>query len=128
MKKIFIIFTFLFVFAAQNFSGVFAAQNTLQDCYKIYGAEADSLFMNAISAINSDSRFEISEIQSKNGYILFLYGSKYYLLTLTKRYQNQTEIKILPQNSDFSQGSAVAQAIFSLIDTKIKSSPMELVK
>jgi len=103
------------------------AQDILQGCYKIYPKDADSLFMSAISAIGSDKRYTISEIQSKNGYILFLSGSKYYLLTLTKRYQNQTEIKVLPQNSEFSEGSSVAQNVFSLIDTKLKT-PMELVK
>ena len=67
-------------------------------------------------------------MQSKNGYILFLYGAKYYLLTLTKRYSNQTEIKILPQNSDYSEGSEVAKAIFSQIDSQIKLKPMEQIK
>lgn len=119
MKKI--ILTLIFITSC-----VFA--DVLDECYKIYSRDADSLFINAISAINSSSRFEISEIQSKNGYILFLAGSKYYLLTLTKRYQNQTEIKILPQNSDFSQGSAVAKAVFSLIDNQIKNQPMEQLK
>jgi hypothetical protein len=84
--------------------------------------------MTTLSAINSTNRFEIVEIQSKNGYILFLYGSKYYLLTLTKRYQNQTEIKILPQNSDFSQGSEVAQSIFRLVDNQLKLQPMKEIK
>lgn len=120
MKKIIIVLSLLF--------SVCFAQSMFEECYKIYPKDADTLFMSALGAINSDSRFSISEIQSKNGYILFLYGSKYYLLTLTKRYQNQTEIKILPQNSDFSQGSTVAQAVFALIDSRIKSAPMGLVK
>ncbi|MBE7707212.1 MAG: hypothetical protein E7Z88_00735 [Cyanobacteria bacterium SIG27] len=105
--------------------GSFAFASIFEDSFKIYSLEADSLFMSALSAINSSDRFEVIEIQSKNGYILFLYGSKYYLLTLTKRYQNQTEIKVLPQNSDFSQGSEVAQSVFRLIDSKLKLQPME---
>jgi len=131
MKKISITLgLFLSLFLGFNIgcSTCYADSSVLSNCYKIYPKDADSLFMSALSALNSDSRFDISEIQSKNGYILFLYGSKYYLLTLTKRYQNQTEIKILPQNSDFSQGSNVAQMIFLLIDSKIKNMPMELVK
>ena len=103
------------------------ASDILQVCYKIYPKDADTLFMNAVAAIGSDSHYTISEIQSKNGYILFLHGSKYYLLTLTKRYQSQTEIKILPQNSEFTEGNTVAQNIFNLIDLKLKT-PMELVK
>lgn len=118
MKKLIIIFCMLF-------SICFAS--VLDECYKIYPKDADSLFMNALSALNSNSRFEISEIQSKNGNILFLHGSKYYLLTVTRRYQNQSEVKILPQNSDFSQGSDVAKAVFYLIDNQLKTS-MESVK
>ena len=120
MKKILIILCIMLF-------QVSLAGDILQGCYKIYSKDADNLFMNAIAALGGDNRFSISEIQSKNGYILFSYGSKYYLLTLTKRYQNQTEIKVLPQNSEFSEGSSVAQNVFSLIDTKLKT-PMELVK
>ena len=120
MKKIILILSLLF--------SICFAQSMFEECYKIYPKDADILFMSAIGAINSDSRFTRSEIQSANGYILFLYGSKYYLLTLTKRYQNQTEIKILPQNSDFSQGSTVAKTVFALIDSKLKNAPMGLVK
>jgi len=119
MKKILIVFCFLF-------SVAFA--DILTESYKIYNKEADSLFINAISALSSSKKYEIVEIQSRNGYILFLSGSKYYLLTLTKRYQNQTEIKILPQNSDYSDGSVIAQNVFSLIDNFMNQKPMRQVK
>ena len=119
MKKLALIITLL---SSIVFATIF------DDSFKIYSVEADNLYMTALSAINSSSRFEVIEMQSKNGYILFLYGSKYYLLTLTKRYQNQTEIKVLPQNSDFSQGSEVAQSVFRLIDAKLKLQPMEEIK
>ncbi len=119
MKKIILIFSLLTSFA---FASV------LEESYKIYNYDADVAFLGALSALNSSPKFEISEIQSNNGNILFLYGSRYYLLTVTKRYQKQTEIKILPQNSDFSQGSVVAQNVFLLIDQKLKNQPLGLVK
>ena len=118
IKKALITFCFLC-------AGAFAF--SLDECYKIYPVDADSLYMSAISAISSSDKYTISELQSKNGYILFTYGSKYYLLTLTKRYKNQSEIKILPQNSIYSQGSDVAKEIFALIDAQLKN-PMELIK
>lgn len=93
----------------------------LEECYKIYSTDADTLFVNAIAVLNSAPEYDISEIQSKNGYILFLNANKYYLLTVTKRYQNQTEVKILPQNSDYSLGSVVASDVFNLISTKLKT-------
>ena len=120
-KKIFFILFLLM------FSYSLADEGVLQKSYKIYPKDADNMFMFALNAISSDSNYNISEIQTKNGYILFTSGSKYYLLKVTKRYKNQSEIKILPQNSDFTLGSSVAQNIFSLIDAEIKK-PMELVK
>ena len=119
MKKVILTFCLLTTMA---FAGIF------EESFKIYSMNADELFMNTLSALNNSKQFEIAEIQSANGYILFLYGSRYYLLTLTKRYQNQTEIKVLPQNSDYSQGSVVAQSVFALIDEKIKNQPMEQIK
>ena len=118
MKKLLIVICFLF-------SSVLAS--ILDECYKIYPVDADNLFMASLNVLSSNSKYEISEIQTKNGYILFLTGSKYYLLTVTKRYKNQSEVKILPQNSDFSQGSTVAGAIFNLLNEEIKK-PMELIK
>ena len=118
MKKIFLTFCLLTTMA---FAGIF------EDSFKIYPKDADTIYMSALSAINSSKQFEIAETQTKNGYILFLYGSKYYLLTVTKRYQNQAEVKVMPQNSDFSQGSIVATTIFKLIDSKLLTQPMEQI-
>lgn len=105
----------------------FALGASIEECYKLYPYEADSLFMAALSAISNDPNYELAEIQTKNGYILFLADSKYYLLTLTKRYKNQTEIKILPQNSDYSNITAVTSNVFNLINQEVLK-PMELVK
>ena len=119
MKKTFLIFSFLFVLNAAAFN--------IEECYKLYSYDADTVYINAIAAINSTSEYDISELQSKNGYILFKNAERYYLLTVTKRYQNQTEVKILPQNSDYSTGSVVASDIFNLISQKLKF-PMVQVK
>lgn len=118
MKKIILIICFLC-------SAVFAS--ILDECYKIYPIDADNLFMASLNVLSNNNRFEISEIQTKNGYILFSTGSKYYLLTVTRRYKNQSEVKVLPQNSDYSQGSSIATAIFTLLNEEIKK-PMEQVK
>ena len=42
----------------------------LDECYKIYPADADNLFMASLNVLSNNNRFEISEIQTKNGYIL----------------------------------------------------------
>lgn len=121
MKKIILTIITVLFFSLSAFS------NQLAQCYKLYPKSADSLFLSALSALSSSKDCTISEIQSKNGYILFIVGSTYYLLTVTKRYQNQTEIRILPQNSNFQKGSEVIKNIFALIDEEIKT-PLEPVK
>ena len=118
MKKIILIICFLF-------SITFAS--ILDECYKIYPQDADNLFMASLNVLNSSNKFEIVEIQTKNGYILFSINSKYYLLTVTRRFKNQSEVKILPQNSDYSQGSTIAVSVFNLLDEEIKK-PMEQIK
>ncbi len=122
MKKFLILLFLIF----NLFLGAFA--NYFDESIKLYPKDADTLYMEALSALSSSSDFKISELQSKQGYILFLYGSKFYLLTVTKRYQNQSEVKVLPQNSDFSQGSEIAKAVFNLIDNQIKTNPLKKVK
>lgn len=119
MRKLILTFSFLTLCA---FAGIF------EDSFKIYSHDADTIYMSALSALSSSNKFEIAQMQTKNGYILFLYGSKYYLLTVTKRYQNQTEVKIMPQNSDYSQGSIVAKEVFALINSKLSTQPMEQIK
>lgn len=119
MKKILIILSMLTLNA-------FAFN--INDFYKLYPYEADTVFIEAISTLNNKEGFEVYEIQSKNGYVLFSYSSKYYLLTVTKRYKNQTEIKILPQNSDFSQGNIVPITLFPLIEARLKQNNWDEVK
>ena len=114
MKKSFFIFGFLFLFSFKAFAF------NLEECYKLYSYDADTVFLNALAVINSTREYNISEIQSKNGYILFTSAGKYFLLTVTRRYQNQAEVKILPQNSDYSMGSVVASDVFNLLSTKLK--------
>ncbi len=121
MKKFITLILFFGFLSVQAFAGI------LEECYKIYPVDADNLFMASLNVLGSNNKFEISEIQTKNGYILFSVGSKYYLLTVTKRYKNQSEVKVLPQNSDYSQGSIVATTIFNMLNEEIKR-PMELVK
>ncbi len=110
----------MFIIFNQAFASV------LDECYKIYPIDADDLFMASLNVLSSN-KFDISEIQTKNGYVLFSAGSKFYLLTVTRRYKNQSEVKILPQNSDYSQGSAVATAIFGLLNEEVKK-PMGQIK
>lgn len=112
---------------AVNLLCTIVSASILDECYKIYPVEADNLYMASLNVLSNNNRFEIAEIQSKNGYILFSAGSKYYLLTVTKRYKNQSEVKVLPQNSDYSQGSNIASAIFEALNEEIKK-PMEQVK
>ncbi len=112
IKNLIALVLFMSMFISASF-----AYSTV-DCIKLFSKDADSVFLASLAAINAHPKFEISEIQSKNGYILFSLGSKYYLLTVTKRYQNQTEVKILPQNSEFDNVN-IAPELFTLIQNNL---------
>ena len=63
MKKLILSFCLLSTIAL---AGIF------EDSFKIYNRDADTIYMNTLSAISSSNKFEITETQTKNGYILFL--------------------------------------------------------
>ena len=117
MKKIILTIVFL---SAMCFASI------LDTCFRYYTQDTDNVFLSAISVLGSNTKYEISEIQSVNGYIVFKYNKKNYLLVVTKKYR-KTEVKILPQNSDYTQVGLLSSEIFKLLDNEVKK-PMGLVK
>lgn len=88
----------------------------LEDSMKNYGVSADNMFLTSLSILNS-LNYEVLEIQSKSGYILFRAGAKDYILMVTALTPVTSNVKILPANSVFSTGSAVQKTIFGELDT-----------
>lgn len=110
MKKIFVIL--LLIFLSLPALGNDAPLNS---CFKGYNKGQDDIYLLSIAAINKN-RFEILEMQSKSGYILFRAYAKDYLLTVSPQGMG-SNVKILPVNSNFSGGVNVQTTIFAALDT-----------
>jgi hypothetical protein len=90
-------------------------ESLLNSSFKTYSRAPDDVFMLSVAAINKN-RFEILEMQSKSGYILFRAAMKDYLLSVSP-VQNGSNVKIVPANSNFSGGLSVQNGIFAVLDT-----------
>ncbi len=108
MKKILNIFILFFAFIFIN-TGANAA-TYLDDSTKDFGVSADNMYLTSLSILN-DLNYEIIEMQSKSGYILFRTGAKDYIITVTALTPVTSNIKILPANSVYSTGTTVQKNI-----------------
>ena len=110
MKKLFFI-----LFAAVLMTPALANDTLLGACVKEYPINHKELYLNALSAIGNN-KFEILEMQSKSGLILFQAGRTEYVATVYVTKSGSSEIKILPINSNFTSGVEVQRAIFATLD------------
>ncbi len=123
MKKILLTLGIIFLS-----SSAIANESMLTNCNKNYPISADNLYMLTLSALNSQGQYEVVEMQSKSGYIMFLAANKKsYVATISKEGTTSSNIKILPANSDFSNGTAIQKAVFDLIDLNIKNIPQKVL-
>ena len=113
MKK----FKLLLIFAIFLFLGIKTPVNAsyLDESIKNFGISADNMYLTSLSVLNS-LNYEILEMQSKSGYILFRTGAKDYIMTITAITPVTSNIKILPANSVFSTGSTVQKTIFDALE------------
>lgn len=110
MRK-FLLIVFLFLTTT---SQIFASETLLNTSMREYPLKNTDLYLNTISAI-SENKFEILELQSKNGLILFRANKMEFLATVYVA-KKGAGLKILPANSDFSLGLNVPSLIFNSID------------
>ena len=113
MKKIISIIVFLFLIIQSVVAIDFIHTKYTKD----YAIDADSLYMLSFSAINQN-KYEILEFQSKGGLILFRAKNKDYILTVSKNWI-KSGIKILPKDSNISNGFEVQEVIFKTIDENL---------
>ncbi len=114
MKKILNIFI-LFLALIFMTKGADAA-TYLDDSSKNFGVSADNMYLTSLSILN-DLNYEIIEMQSKSGYILFRTGAKDYIMTVTALTPVTSNIKILPANSVYSTGTDIQKIIFEKLET-----------
>ena len=84
-------------------------------CVKSYDLPVDKLFYLAILATNANN-FQIEELQSKMGYILFRGANKSFLMSVVKVDSKTSMLKITPTDNVYYFPYGVIYNIFKYID------------
>lgn len=110
-----------------NLSNFTNNQNVSPDiCTKLYQTSTEKLFYLTLAAINANN-FQIDEIQSKTGYILFTAVEKQYLATITKFSSSSAMIRISPVNNIYYFQPGIVLNMFKYIDLNVQFTPIEKV-
>ena len=84
-------------------------------CTRTYILPQDKLFYMAIASANANN-FDVEEIQSKTGYILFTAVNKQYLASVVKVDDKHSMLKITPTNNNYFFLPGVVLNFFRYID------------
>lgn len=96
-------------------------------CTRTYILPAEKLFYMAIASVNANN-FQIDEIQSKTGYILFTAVNKQYLASIVNVDANHSMLKITPANNNYFFPPGVVLNFFRYIDLYGATPLVELPK
>jgi len=104
-----------------NLSTLITAQNVkYETCTKVFNTDHVSLFNLTIAAINAN-RFQIDEIQSKSGYVLFTAVNKQFMATVANVNTNQGIVRITPVDSNYFFQPGIVLNIFKYIELNINN-------
>lgn len=84
-------------------------------CSKFFKLDKQKLFYLTLASVNAN-RFEIKEIQSKSGYILFTVGQRPFLASIIKVDAKNSMLKITPCNNVYFFPVGIAQNMFKYIE------------
>ena len=97
------------------------------DCTKTYNISGEKLFYLTLESITAN-RFEIKEMQTKTGYILFRAAGKEFLATVAYYGLNKSLLKITPTNNSYYFAPGIVSNIFKYIDLNLDDSPLTVPK
>ena len=124
MKKIIFIICLLLVsgsvyadVAIQSASNPLTSPQNIsfENCTKIFGINQEKLFYLTLASISAN-RFNIDEIQSANGYIIFSANRNKYLATISKVDKTNAILKITPCNNVYNFPPGIITNTFKYID------------
>lgn len=102
-----------------SLSTLITAQNVpYENCYKVFNTDNNNLFFLTLAAINAN-RFNIREIQSKSGYIMFDAVNKPFLATVVNVNKNQGMLRITPVDGNYYFQPGVVLNIFKFVELNV---------
>ncbi len=99
-----------------NLSTLVTPQNvSFEICTKTFAMNSDRLFYLTLAAVNAN-RFEIKEIQSKTGYILFMAVGKEFLASVISIDKYRSMLKITPANNNYFFAPGIVLNMYKYIE------------
>ena len=109
-----------------NLSTLVTVQNVpFEQCTKIFNIDAENLFYLTIAGINAN-RFQIDEIQSKTGYILFNAVNKEFLASVVKIDSKNSLLRVTPANNVYYFQPGIVLNLFKYIELNGSVKPVVL--
>ena len=128
MKKLLIIFCLFFIPYASaeevtvqkpTPNPLTVSQNIMfENCTKIFGINQEKLFYLTLASISAN-RFNVEEIQSSHGYIIFSANRNKYLATISKIDKTNAILKITPCNNVYNFPPGIITNTFKYIDLNL---------
>lgn len=109
--------------ATQTSSPVQPQPVDFKGCYKFFRMDAQRLFYLTLASVNAN-RFEIDEIQSKSGYVLFAVGKRHFLASVINIDSKNSMLKITPCNNIYYFPVGIVQNMFKYIELNVNT-PVE---
>jgi len=108
-------------------NGYTASNRTdISQCADSFSLNAEQLFYLTLGVLNK-MNFQVKEVQSKTGTVLFQANSKEFLITISNKDLKSAFIKILPTDSNYSFSPMIVQNILALIKENVAVQPVNLI-
>lgn len=134
--RVFTVFLFIFFTTNSIFADDVAQTRSLQppaqtslttpqniayvNCSKMFTVNKEKLFYLTLAAVNAN-KFEVDEIQTENGYIIFTVAENKYLATIAGIDAQNSILKITPCNDIYFFPPGVFLGMFKYIDLNINT-------
>lgn len=87
-------------------------------CSKFFKIDSQKLFYLTLASVNAN-RFEINEIQSKSGYVLFSVSKRQFLASVIKVDSKNSMLKITPCNNVYFFPIGIVQNMFKYVELNV---------
>lgn len=102
-----------------------AAYTNYKDCIRLYKLPYGKLYFIALSAVNANN-YEILEMQSRNGYIIFKAEGREFLLDILAKNKSYTYLKLTPCDNNYFFNPQIPFKIFHYTDLHFNADIKEL--
>ena len=118
--KLFSIIVFAFALVLPVYSEPVNTTHTvkpeLTNCIKTFPIAFDKLYFLTLAGLN-EHNYQIKEIQTKGGYIIFETGYRKYLASIVYVSSSKSMLKITPYSGNYDFPVEVPQNVFKYIET-----------